>query len=46
MGQHTITNETVAIKILEKDKMKENIDYERISREINCLKKLRHPNII
>ncbi|CAD8172743.1 unnamed protein product [Paramecium pentaurelia] len=46
LGQHTITNETVAIKILEKDKMKENIDYERISREINCLKKLRHPNII
>ncbi|CAD8125703.1 unnamed protein product [Paramecium sonneborni] len=46
LGQHTITNETVAIKILEKDKMKEGIDYERISREINCLKKLRHPNII
>ncbi|CAD8104031.1 unnamed protein product [Paramecium primaurelia] len=46
LGQHTITNETVAIKILEKDKMKENTDYERISREINCLKKLRHPNII
>ncbi|CAK84768.1 unnamed protein product (macronuclear) [Paramecium tetraurelia] len=46
LGQHTITNETVAIKILEKSKMKENIDYDRISREINCLKKLRHPNII
>ena len=46
IGTHTITNEQVAIKILEKDKIKDKADVERVTREINILKKLRHPNVI
>lgn len=46
LGEHKLTQEVVAIKILEKSKMKEQTDFERISREINILRKLRHPNII
>ena len=36
----------VAVKILEKDKIKDKKDVERITREIKILKKVRHPNII
>jgi len=36
----------VAIKILEKDKIQDNSDVNRIAKEIEILKKLRHPNII
>lgn len=36
----------MAIKILEKRKIKENADYTRVQREINILRKLRHPNIV
>ena len=36
----------VAVKILEKDKIKDKKDIERITREIKILKKVRHPNII
>jgi len=36
----------VAIKILEKKKIKEEADVERVTREINILKMIRHPNII
>lgn len=46
IGTHTITNEMVAIKILEKDKIKDKSDVERVTREINILKKVRHPNVI
>lgn len=46
IGTHTITNEQVAIKILEKDKIKDKGDVERVTREINILKKVRHPNVI
>jgi hypothetical protein len=46
IGTHTITNEQVAIKILEKDKIKDKADVERVTREINILKKVRHPNVI
>jgi len=34
------------VKILEKDKIKDKKDVERITREIKILKKVRHPNII
>ena len=40
------TGEKVAIKILEKSRIKDKKDIERISREIKILKKVRHPNII
>ncbi len=46
IGTHTITHEQVAIKILEKDKIKDKSDIERVTREINILKKVRHPNVI
>ena len=46
LGIHIPTDEQVAIKILEKDKIQDKEDLDRISREINFLKKLNHPNII
>jgi 5'-AMP-activated protein kinase catalytic alpha subunit len=36
----------VAVKILEKDKIIDKKDVERITREIKILKKVRHPNVI
>ena len=36
----------MAIKILEKARIKEKKDIERITREIKILKKVRHPNVI
>ena len=34
------------IKILEKDKIKDQSDVERVTREIHILKIVRHPNVI
>ena len=45
LGTHIPTNEKVAIKILDKIKIKDENDLERINREIAILKKLRHKNI-
>ena len=45
LGINRQTGEKVAIKILEKNKLKSE-DKCRIEREINILKKLRHPNIV
>jgi 5'-AMP-activated protein kinase catalytic alpha subunit len=36
----------VAIKILEKDKIKEQADITRVMREIQIIKIVRHPNIV
>ena len=41
-----MTGEKVAIKILEKDRIIDVSDIERVSREIHILKLIRHPNII
>jgi serine/threonine protein kinase len=46
LGIHIITNEKVAIKILEKDKITDKDDLDRIIREMKYLKTLNHPNII
>ena len=46
LGIHTLTNEKVAVKILEKEKIKEIADVERVTREIFILKLIRHPNIV
>jgi len=43
---HVITGEKVAIKILEKSRISEVADVERVTREIHILKLIRHPNII
>jgi len=46
LGLHLPTKEKVAIKILEKEKIQDDSDIERITREIQILKLIRHPNII
>ena len=46
LGIHIPTGEKVAIKILQKDKINDQSDIERVSREIQILKLIRHPNII
>ena len=46
LGTHTLTEEKVAVKILEKERIKDVADVERVAREIHILKLIRHPNII
>lgn len=46
MATHLLTGERVAIKILEKERIVDVADVERVSREIHILKLIRHPNII
>jgi len=46
LGTHIPTGEKVAIKILEKEKISDAADMERVAREIHILKQIRHPNII
>lgn len=46
LGTHILTGEKVAVKVLEKSKIKDKKDVERISREIKILKKLHHPNVV
>jgi 5'-AMP-activated protein kinase catalytic alpha subunit len=46
LGTHTLTEEKVAVKILEKERIKDVSDVERVAREIHILKLIRHPNII
>ena len=45
LGIHLPTQKKVAIKILDREKIKDESDLERISREIHILTLLRHPNI-
>ena len=46
LATHILTGEKVAIKLLEKRKMEEAADIERVVREIHILKKTRHPHVI
>ncbi|CEM38022.1 unnamed protein product [Vitrella brassicaformis CCMP3155] len=46
LGTHTRTSEKVAIKILEKDKIKGDEDWTRVVREISILLRIRHPHVI
>jgi len=45
-GMHILTGEKVAVKILEKDKIQDVADVERVAREIHILKIVRHPNVV
>lgn len=45
-AQHVISGEKIAVKILEKSKLKNREDMQRVKREIDILKKVNHPNII
>ena len=42
---HILTEQVVAVKILEKEKIEDDIDVERIVREIEILNNINHPNI-
>lgn len=46
LGKHNLTGEQVAVKILEKEKISDMADVERVAREIHILKMIRHPNIV
>ena len=46
LGTNRQTGEKIAIKILEKSKMANSDDKNRLEREINILKKIHHPNIV
>jgi 5'-AMP-activated protein kinase catalytic alpha subunit len=46
VGTHLLTDEKVAVKILEKDKIVDTNDVDRVSREIHILKILRHPVVV
>lgn len=46
LAVHRPTGECVAIKILNKAKIVDGADVERVAREIHILKLMRHPNII
>ena len=46
LGKHVLTGEKVAVKILEKDRISDMADVERVAREIHILKLIRHPNIV
>ncbi len=46
IGIHLPTGEKVAVKILEKSKIKEQADIRRVNREIKILKKAQHDNVI
>jgi 5'-AMP-activated protein kinase catalytic alpha subunit len=45
-GTHSISSSQVAVKILEKRKICDSSDIERVSREIHILKMIRHPHVI
>ena len=45
LGIHLPTNHKVAIKILQKNKIQDKTDIERINREINILKMIEHPHL-
>ena len=46
LAVHNLTGEKVAIKILEKNLIKDKSEYNRIEKEIQFLKLFNHPNII
>jgi 5'-AMP-activated protein kinase, catalytic alpha subunit len=46
VGTHVLTGEKVAVKILEKDKIVDVSDVERVAREIHILKIVRHPHVV
>ena len=46
LGEHIYTKQKVAIKILNKEKIKNQEDSKRIEREIKFLSMMNHPNII
>mmetsp|Transcript_58000 Transcript_58000/g.154550 ORF Transcript_58000/g.154550 Transcript_58000/m.154550 type:complete len:767 (-) Transcript_58000:400-2700(-) len=46
LGTHILTDEKVAVKILEKERIVDVADVERVAREIHILKLIQHPHVI
>jgi len=46
LGTHICTSQNVAVKILEKAKIGNAADVERVAREIHILKRIRHPHVV
>lgn len=46
LARHLLTGERVAVKILEKAKIVEVADVERVAREVQILKTIRHPHVV
>ena len=46
LGVHGPTGEKVAVKVLEKSRIADVSDVERVTREIQILKLIRHPNVV
>ena len=46
LGSHVLTGEKVAIKVLEKDRMVDKGDIKRVTREVQILKRIAHPNVV
>jgi 5'-AMP-activated protein kinase catalytic alpha subunit len=46
LAKQTATGKLVAVKILEKSRIRDQADIERIIREIKILKEIRHDNIV
>lgn len=46
LGTHILTGERVAVKVLEKERIVDTADVERVAREIHILKLIRHPHMI
>merc|ERR1740123_342448 len=46
LGYHILTGERVAVKVLEKERIIEIADVERVAREVHILKLIRHPHIV
>eukprot|EP00931_Biecheleriopsis_adriatica_P060680 TRINITY_DN36455_c0_g1_i1.p1 TRINITY_DN36455_c0_g1~~TRINITY_DN36455_c0_g1_i1.p1 ORF type:complete len:939 (-),score=159.64 TRINITY_DN36455_c0_g1_i1:78-2894(-) len=46
LGEHVLTGEKVAVKVLEKEKIVDVADVERVAREVHILKSIRHRNVV
>jgi len=46
LGTHILTGEKVAVKVLEKERIVDVADVERVAREIHILKLIQHPHVI
>lgn len=46
LGRHILSGANVAVKVLQKDRIVEVADVERVSREVHILKLIRHPHIV
>lgn len=46
LGTHTPTNSPIAIKILDKSKIKDKADFDRVCRELTISQTIMHPHLV